>query len=391
MWKSLTRRRLLAGFTGCAGLLLPSAVRARRLRGPADLRAALPDVGPGEEIVLAGGDWGGGIEIVAHGTPDAPVAIRAERPLGVRFAGPCLIRGSHLVVEGCVLDGGTLRIEGEAVRVTRWRIDGGTRTAVAVGAGRDCRLDHCDITVAPFTGHEPRKSVRFGVTTAFDDEKDAPLGLVVEFNRFHDFSPKPDPERYHSGYNHALRIGETGRQAPLELRALVRFNLFERCHQNHSILESKTSGNRFVGNTLRDSTGYFIQRNGWANVWERNWIERAGGLRVSDADHRLIGNVTRDTVLGIHLIAGDEPEYHRRNGHPRAYNVQCIANAADQLHIGYRFDGRHRWPALHTTVIGHRGPVVRDFEEDTRVLEGPVPVVAPAAPLSRADVGPDAP
>jgi len=391
MWKPLTRRCLLAGSAGCAGLLLPSAVRARRLRGPADLRAALPDVGPGEEIVLAGGDWGGGIEIVAHGTPDAPVVIRAEQPLGVRFAGPCPIRSSHLVLEGCGLDGGTLRIGGEAVRVTRWRIDGGTRTAVAVGAGRECRLDHCDSTVAPFSGHEAPKSVRSGVTTAFDDEKDAPPGLVVGFDRFHDLSPKPDPERHHSGSNHALRIGETGRQAPLEPRALVRFNLFERCHQNHGILGSETSGNRFLVNALRDPTGCFIRRNGWGNVRERNRIERAGGRRISDADHRLIGNVTRDTVLGIHPIAGDGPESHRRNGHPRTCDVQCIANDADRLHIGDRFDGRHRWPALHATVIGHRGPVVRHFEEDTRIVGGPVSAVAPAAPLSRADVGPDAP
>src|SRR4051812_20270387 len=162
---------------GCAATADQQSVRS-----PAELKRATGSAKPGDEIVIADGQYADQkVEINATGTAERPVVVRAQTPGRVVLTGKSTltIDGQYVTVSGILMKAGgadddAIVIRGAHCRLTECSIVDGKYKFYVHLFGRENRVDHCFL--AGKTSEQP--------TLQVEVPADAPPKHLVDHNHF---------------------------------------------------------------------------------------------------------------------------------------------------------------------------------------------------------------
>jgi poly(beta-D-mannuronate) lyase len=328
----------------------PACQRTLPVPDAAALPAALAGAGPGDCLELADGDYS--VPVISRsGAAGRPLVIRAaRRGRAVVNAGDLIVRGAaHLVIEGLLFtsDGNIQIRDAQHVRLTRCRIRPREKPDldwVVVETSHHVRIDHNDFG--------PKEVVGNMVML----EGDQARKQVVQFNRidhnhFHDI-------KFGGGNGwEAIRAGRSW-LAPSRAFTVIEHNLFSNTGGDPEVVSIKSSDNVVRYNTMRASAGQFTLRHGNRNLVYGNHIlgmgrERAGGIRVYGADHRIFDNYVAGVRPGILLDAGSRPETDQPGtAHYRVYRAEVVNNTLVDARI--QVGGSKALPPVDCLVANNR-------------------------------------
>ena len=281
----------------------PCSAAVHEVGSARDLPAAVQNALPGDQIVLADGQWlDAALEVTCSGTADAPILIRPQTPGGLTLTGisHVALRGSHLVLSGLRMYGGAREAAGDGIerlqpsapidiygdycRVTDCAIVDFNpigrehRYMWVVIRGVGDRVDHCY-----FRGQD-----HSGVTVVVLLQRGQPNEALIDHNHF---AGKP-PLGANGG--ETIRIGGST-TCVYNSHTTVASNLFEHCDGEIEIVSNKACENYFLHNTFRESAGELTLRQGDRAVVEGNFFLCNGypgsrGIRIIGRDHRVVNN-----------------------------------------------------------------------------------------------------
>ena len=282
-------------------LALPICVEAEEYRVALDQVArTLTEAKPGDRIVIQNGHYADQeLKWLGHGSEQAPIRILCEEPGGVVIGGGSMLRlaGEWVEIEGLHFVGGYAP-KGSVVefrsgkevanhcRLTNCVIDNynpelreTTYSYVAL-YGRHNRVDHCSFL----------RKYNLGVTlyVILTEERSQQNYHRVDHNHF---GPRPV---YGSNGAETIRVG-TSQQAHTSSFTLIEENLFERCNGEVEVVSIKSGDNTIRKNRFWECEGVLALRHGDRNRVEENIFvgngkRNTGGIRVVNADHRIVGN-----------------------------------------------------------------------------------------------------
>lgn len=324
--------------------LVRSADEAGRLSGK---------LAPGDQLVLAGDAWKDArFTFEGHGTSDAPILIRPDKPGGIVFTGESSVRfhGEHLIVHDLAFRDVTSSQDNAVI--------------FAVGNGEVKPADHClfnRIRIEDCGSRNPADRPKFklwfmsmrgsGNTVAnctFRGLKnigqmlgaaELPNNGLQQLHVLNNhFSDRPYLDNQ-NGYE-VLQIGWSGvRAAPTG--SLIQGNTFERCDGENELFTLKASdivvrGNRFLASQgvlcLRTARRVLVQDN----LFDGQGRENTGGIRLQGDGHIVTGNTFRDLkkpndyyAWPISLMAADVETYGETEalgGYGRAKSILITRN-----------------------------------------------------------------
>ncbi|QCB54152.1 poly(beta-D-mannuronate) lyase [Sphingopyxis sp. PAMC25046] len=273
----------------------PALARDLLVADQAQYRAAVKKAQPGDNIILADGEWRDfQIVFTGAGTAAKPIVLTAQTMGKVLITGQSSLRigGKHLLVSGLVFKNGasptdqviSFRRDSKTLatdsRVTETVIDGFSKS--------DRRAE--DIWVALYgTGNRVDHShfegkTNAGVTLAVIRRAGDPLdnGHRIDHNYF---GPRPP---LGSNGGETIRIG-TSEESLSDSHTIVERNIFDRTSGEVEIVSIKSGGNIIRENLVLEAQGAFVLRHGNGNLVERNiffgkGVPDTGGVRVINRD-----------------------------------------------------------------------------------------------------------
>lgn len=279
-------------------------------RAAVEVRALSGKLKPGDQLVLAGTAWNEArFTFEGHGTAEAPIIIRPEKPGSVSFTGESAVtfHGEHLIVHDLVFRGVTVSKNNEVL----FRVGNGVEKP-----GNHCLFNRLHFLNCGSTtpadwpklhlwlmsmrgrGNTVSNSTFSGfkhigqMLGAAELPKDGLQQLHVLNNRFID-RPKIDDQ---NGYE-ILQLGWSGEKAAAT-GSLIAGNTFENCDGENEIISLKASDivvrdNQFLGCqgvlSLRAANRVLVQ----GNLFDGQGQNNVGGITLEGADHVLIGNTFR--------------------------------------------------------------------------------------------------
>ncbi|MFI6642655.1 polysaccharide lyase 6 family protein [Streptomyces sp. NPDC050504] len=285
------------------------------------LQNAIDNAAPGDRIVLANGTYtvpaGTSIEVSGkHGTEQAPITITAASRGGAVLKGEngfALSDSSHVTISNFSLrQGSTLEIPESCSHIRLTRND----LQLADIEGMHwvmVRADDTKIDRNHFHG-----KTTLGVFLGVEGAGTSAMAQRVHILRNH-FSDHTFPG---DNGGEPIRLGVSPR-ALSSARAVVEYNLFERCDGDPEAISVKSSDNTVRYNTIRDSEGGIVLRHGNRTRVESNHlIGGKEGLRLYGNDHVIVNNYLaglsgRALVVGSGSTrdhnSGETPEQRRGN------------------------------------------------------------------------------
>lgn len=273
------------------------------VRSQEQYRKFIPNVQPGDVIVLANGEWRD-FEIVftGRGTRDKPIALMAQEAGKVIITGRSNLRigGTHMLVSGLVFRDGYTPT-GEVIAFRRSKEDVATDSRVTQVVienfnqpdrtrsdywvaldGKRNRFDHSTLI----------GKINAGVTLAvrLDLEGSRQNGHRIDANYF---GPRPV---LGSNGGETIRIG-TSRESMMDSGTIVEGNIFDRTNGEIEIISIKSGANIVRGNLFLEAQGAVTLRHGDRNIIERNVFlgggkPNTGGIRVINRDQ-----IVRDNYM----------------------------------------------------------------------------------------------
>ncbi|TMU56089.1 chondroitinase-B domain-containing protein [Flagellimonas algicola] len=267
-----------------------------------ELNAAIAQANPGDEIIMANGDWKDvQIRFVGYGNNKQPITLKAETPGKVRIVGKSDLKlgGEYLVVNGLYFTEGSsptravieFAINNDTVanhsRMTNCVILDYNKTQRNQSdlwvqfKGRHNALDHCYIA---------GKSNR-GPTVRVDlaGNKSIKNYHKITNNYFGPRPPKGGPSA------ETIQLGNSfTSMAPSY--TLVADNFFDRCNGEVEVISSKTNFNEFRNNVFYKSEGSLVTRHGNYCIVDGNYFigdvnsEQIGGVRLIGTGHWVTNN-----------------------------------------------------------------------------------------------------
>jgi len=369
--------RLKTGAVAESGLFTGKVHVARTA---ADVRSLSDKLKPGDQLVLASGEWKDvRFAFSGRGTEAAPILVRPEKPGSVVFSGTTEVAfyGCHLIVMG---------LEFKRVNPT-------TDKAVIFRLGRseEQPAEHCIVTNlrfedcgSPSTEDWPRihlwlmtvrgrdNTVANSVFTGLKNigqmlgaanlPADGLQRLHVVNNRFSD-RPKIDNQ---NGYE-ILQIGWSGEKAK-SAGSLIQGNTFENCDGENEIISLKASDivvrdnqfNRCQGVlSLRAANRVLVQ----GNLFDGRSKPNTGGITLEGSDHVVIGNIFRNLkkpgsyyFWAIAMLAASAENYGDNGdvaGYGRARNILIAGNRFEQCdaRIAAGAYPRKEYPLLPKNIV----------------------------------------
>jgi hypothetical protein len=283
-----------------------------------ELKQALANAAPGDDIVLASGPYSisGGFSISRSGTVDRPITIRAATPLGAVLRSSLEIHGAYVTLAGVEVVGASLLLDGTESRITRCRLRDLDGIAIKVDGGTRPRVDHNELI-----GMKGR-----GISVNASNGVRSPR---IYRNYLHDWVG-PVNENVHEG----VQLGMSNDDSNVSLGAVLEYNLFKNVGVDQETVSVKSSNNTVRFNTLLSSRN-ITNRHGEDNVYTANWFENSDGLNVHDQNNELRANRCVSCQFGFRVMAGGtQPD------------------AAETSPASY---------ALNTRLTGNNGPVIVGF------------------------------
>jgi poly(beta-D-mannuronate) lyase len=393
--------------------LAPLAFAAEhRVSTPAELTTAAKNAAPGDVLVMKDGTWTDAkLVFESKGTAEQPVTLRAETPGKVVVTGNSVLRiaGAYLIVDGLRFERCTsaedvceFRAHSQRhafhSRLTNCAFidcnppDPKTENRWINLYGTDNRVEHCYVA-----GKTNR-----GTAVVVWLEKEA-VRHRIDHNHF---GPRP---RLKVNGGEIIRVGDS-KTAEVTARCIIEENLFEECNGEVEIVSNKSSENIYRRNTFRRCEGALTLRHGHQCVVEDNVFlgenqPHTGGVRVIDADHRVLNNYFTDltgeeTRAALCLINGIKDS--KPNGYYQVRRARIegntFINCRETFVLGYANEGGTLPPedcvfarnvviTKHTPHVRTITPLVRDQWDENRMSESSDKLPPPPARPS-ADIGP---
>jgi poly(beta-D-mannuronate) lyase len=274
----------------------------------------LKSLQPGDTLMLADGTWKDA-ELVfkGKGNAQAPIVLMAETPGKVFLEGKSNLRigGEYLVVKGLVFRNGwtpsseviSFSIDSKTLaynsRVTECVIDNfnnpdrNAQDSWVMMFGKNNRFDHNHI--------EGKRNVGVTMAVRLNAEESQDNRHQIDHNYF---GPRPV---LGSNGGETLRVG-TSPYSLTNSNTIIENNFFDKCNGETEIISIKSGGNIIRGNVFYESKGSLTLRHGNGNVVERNVFlgngkSETGGVRVINADQKIINNYFQD-LRGEEFRAG---------------------------------------------------------------------------------------
>ncbi|WP_289062771.1 chondroitinase-B domain-containing protein [uncultured Zobellia sp.] len=267
-----------------------------------ELHKAIGNAGPGDEIIMANGDWNNiQIRFVGYGKENAPITLRAETAGKVVIGGKSDLKlgGDYLVVSGLNFVNGSspsdavieFAISEDTVanhsRVTNSVILDFNKSQKnqtdlwVLFKGRHNELDHCYIA---------GKSNR-GPTVRIDL---AGNNSIKNYHKIHHnyFGPRP-PKGGPSA--ETIQLGNSFTSMTPSY-TLVENNFFDKCNGEVEVISSKSNFNEFRNNVFYKSEGSLVTRHGNYCIVDGNYFigdadsEQIGGVRLIGTGHWVTNN-----------------------------------------------------------------------------------------------------
>ncbi len=285
------------------GLFAASGVSAEtRLIQPGDdLPKAFANAKPGDEFVLADGEWKDKlIELHAEGTADAPITLRAQTPGKVVLTGKSGLKfsGRHINVSGLHFHN-----VNDANEIIQFRTS-------SKSLAEHCRLTNCAITsdAVPSNEAEQKWVSIYGKHNRVDHshftgKKTGGTLLVVWVaggDNHHQIDHNYFGPRTVLGKNggETIRVG-TSDVSMNASYTIVEDNFFEECNGEAEIVSNKSGRNIYRRNTFRECSGALTLRHGNDCRVEQNYFlgnkaRGTGGVRIIGTGHVVINNYFAD-------------------------------------------------------------------------------------------------
>ena len=264
----------------------------------ASFKAALKTAVPGSEIVWADGEYEGVVlKMIAEGTSEAPITLRAQTPGKVVFKGVSSItlQGSWLVAEGFCFTGLDTSVKGSVLtfakgssncRISNCKIDGKSSKASDVDTkwvsmyGTRNEISHCTFL--------EKKNMGCLLVVWMED------GVVPEHRIADNYFYRPytnydDNGKARNGQE-SIRIG-TSDFSMSKAACTVSGNHFYRCHgERAEVISNKSCFNVYTGNLFEESDGALTLRHGNDCVVRGNYFlsggkSDVGGVRIIGERH----------------------------------------------------------------------------------------------------------
>jgi poly(beta-D-mannuronate) lyase len=344
-----------------------------------EIKAALKQAKPGDNIVLADGKWTDAkIVFEAKGTKENPITLRAETPGNVIIDGASNLRiaGKYLVVDGLYFKGGTspdgaviefrngTRKVANFSRLTNTIVedynptDKNTDYKWVSLYGQHNRVDHCYF----------RNKTHAGclLVVWLSDE---PNYHLIDSNYF---AFRPD-----LGFNggEIIRVG-TSDWSMSDSYTTVEYNYFEECNGEREIISNKSCFNTYRFNTFVASQGALTLRHGNNCRVEGNFffgrnIPMTGGVRVIGENHTVVNNYFADlqgrgAFSAISMMNGvhNSPlnRYFQVKNALVAFNT--LINNKTSIEIGVGADNELSLPPMNSVfanniVVSKNSPLVK--------------------------------
>ncbi|MEL7424822.1 MAG: chondroitinase-B domain-containing protein, partial [Bacteroidota bacterium] len=267
-----------------------------------ELNQAISEAKPGDEIILANGDWQDvEINFFGTGTAETPITLRAETAGEVTLQGSSNLKlgGEHLIVDGLYFINGAspsasviqFFINDDSLanhcRVTNTVIKDFNKAQKnqqdlwVLFKGRHNELDHCYLA---------GKSNR-GPTVRIDLAGNESINNYHQIHHNH-FGPRP-PKGGPSA--ETLQIGNSYTSVSPSY-TMVSDNFFERCNGEVEVISSKTNFNEFRNNVFYKSEGSLVTRHGNYCTVDGNYFigdeasPHVGGIRLIGTGHWITNN-----------------------------------------------------------------------------------------------------
>ena len=267
-----------------------------------ELSAAIAGAEPGDEIVLANGNWEDvQIRFAGIGTEKKPITLRAETPGEVIISGQSNLKigGEYLIVQGLHFEDGAtpssavieFQLDKEHIafhcQVTECVIKNynqAQRNKQDLWVrfhGRHNQLDHCYLAGKSYRGPTIRVNL-------------AGIENIKNYHRItnNHFGPRP-PKGGPSAEIIPLGSSYTS-MTPSP--TLVANNLFDECNGEVEIIYSKSNFNEFRNNVFYKSEGSLVTRNGNYCTLDGNYFigdknsNNIGGIRLIGTGHWVTNN-----------------------------------------------------------------------------------------------------
>ncbi|MFY0654448.1 MAG: DUF4957 domain-containing protein [Cyclobacteriaceae bacterium] len=267
-----------------------------------ELNAAIAEAKPGDELVMANGEWKDvKIRFAGKGTEKQPITLRAETPGEVVIKGKSDLKlaGEYLIVDGLFFTGGYST----------------SSAAIEFAISDDSVANHCRVTSCVIKDfNRPQRNdqdlwvLLKGRHNQFDQcylagksNRGPTIRVDLAGNRsiknYHKiinnhFGPRP-PKGGPSAETIQLGNSFTS-MAPSH--TLVANNLFERCNGEVEVISSKTNFNEFRNNVFYKSEGSLVTRHGNYCTVDGNYFigddesEQIGGIRLIGTGHWVTNN-----------------------------------------------------------------------------------------------------
>lgn len=254
------------------------------------LTAALGNAVAGDEIILADGNYSAFKVRRKYGTPENPIVVRAQNPLGAVFnAGQLeLDKTDYLTFQDFRFTLSTnIKLRGtEHNRLTRNSFEFNETgltdldwISVGTGESNHNRIDHNDFKNKFTLGNFIVLVGENGQISQYD---------LIDHNYFFNLGPRAENEK------EAIRLGDSS-VSQSNGYTIVEYNLFEQCDGDPEIVSIKTNDNIVRYNTFRRSKGALTARQGnrslmYGNFFLGEGVADTGGIRVYGNDHKIFNN-----------------------------------------------------------------------------------------------------
>jgi hypothetical protein len=254
------------------------------------LAAALGAAVAGDEIILADGNYSAFKVRRKYGTPENPIVVRAQNPLGAVFnTGQLeLDKTDYLTFKDFRFTLSTnIKLRGtEHNRLTRNSFEFNETgltdldwISVGTGESNHNRIDHNDFKNKVTLGNFIVLVGDNGQVSQYD---------LIDHNYFFNLGPRADNEK------EAIRLGDSS-ISQSNGYTTVEYNLFEQCDGDPEIVSLKTNDNIVRYNTFRRSKGALTARQGnrslmYGNFFLGEGAPDTGGIRAYGNDHKIFNN-----------------------------------------------------------------------------------------------------
>ena len=373
----MNRAALIILFLIVAVVSTARAARTVNVSTQAQLQAALNGALPGDDIVLASGNYTAFKVTSINGTPAERVVVRASSPFGAVFnAGQLeILNCSYMTFKNFKWTlGNTVKLtSSQQIRLTHNLFQLTETTSlkwiIIQGDGSEHnRVDHSEFGPKSQLGNFITISGSASQSSQFD---------LIDHNYFHDIGPRAVNEM------ESIRVGDSSLSQSNGFTT-VEYNLFENCDGDPEIVSIKTGIDTVRYNTFRTSQGVLSARQGngssfYGNFFLGNNRDGTGGVRLYSDDHRVYNNYFEgltgtgfDAPVAIQngdadnsTAAGADQSKHYRPQRIIVANNTLVNNQSN-IEIGYTNNGAYTKPPrdlvfADNIVVGNTNPLVKIF------------------------------